>query len=419
MTPALPAARYGKLGNLDRVLVPSGHVDAAPPDPPGAQQLDWTGGSGTSRRFAGGDNDTKYHITLDLTQPLLDKAGNTVPMNACRKIYMVFAPRFEATEEELEDGCFLASGVTASDTVWTVDDTSKLTGGRYFIGLPTSEERVRLVSVDSATQITVERGYQGSAAGSWPSGTRMKKVSPVSGFSSDVEWSCTVSNIAVSGDASLKVGGGAARIEESDSRCKFTGFWESYKYGAGWPSQWWSMGHSKRTVTGQVTVRYNYASAHDLYLGTFLSTDAGEIAVSVDGDAATTHNLYLDEYGGTTANLRLRSGVSAGTHTVTITASGGYLYFDYLWPLEPQDVPDPPQEYSDVSLAIDFDTDHGYKKPPAWHLWQLQKLGFKGHADVYMGVFWNNKRRRVGATYPEVDPIVWTKKRASLDGEAG
>ena len=53
-----------------------------------------------------------------------------------------------------------------------------------------------------------------------------------------------------------------------------------------------------------------------------------------------------------------------------------------------------------MSLAIDFDTDHGYKKPPAWHLWHLQKLGFKGHADVYMGVFWNNKRRRVGATYP-------------------
>ena len=51
-----------------------------------------------------------------------------------------------------------------------------------------------------------------------------------------------------------------------------------------------------------------------------------------------------------------------------------------------------------MSLAIDFDTDHGYKKPPAWHLWQLQKLGFKGHADVYMGVFWNNKRQRVGAT---------------------
>jgi hypothetical protein len=62
--------------------------------------------------------------------------------------------------------------------------------------------------------------------------------------------------------------------------------------------------------------------------------------------------------------------------------------------LVPQDVPDPQKEYQDTSLAIDFDTDHGYKKPPAWHLWHLQKCGFKGR------VFWNNKRRRVGATYP-------------------
>src|SRR5262249_42128481 len=43
-------------------------------------------------------------------------------------------------------------------------------------------------------------------------------------------------------------------------------------------------------------------------------------------------------------------------------------------PIVPQDVPDAPQEYPDVSLAIDFDTDHGYKKPPAWRLWQLQRL---------------------------------------------
>ena len=100
--------------------------------------------------------------------------------------------------------------------------------------------------------------------------------------------------------------------------------------------------------------------------------------------------------------------MAAGNHAVTITAlydknsasSGYYFYFDYLWPLVPQDVPDAPKTYTDVSLAIDFDTDHGYKKPPAWHLWQLQKLGFKGHADVYMGVFWNNKRQRTGATYP-------------------
>ncbi len=412
-TPPLPAARYGKLGNLDRVLVTSGHQGV------GGQSLDWTGPR--NPRFTGGDNDTRYRIVLDFTQPLLDKLGRTVPMNDCRKIYMVFAPRFEATEQELEDGCFLSAGVGPGDTLWQVDDSSKLTGGRYFIGSPTSEERVRLVSVDSATQITVERGYQGSAAGAWPAGARMKKVSPVSGFSSDVEWRCTISNIAVTGDRSLKVGGGAPRIEESDARCKYTGFWESYKYGTGWPTQWWSMGHAKRTTSGQVAIRYSFAMLHDLYLGTFLSTESGQITVSVDGDVATTHNLYLDEYGGTTANLRLRSGVAAGTHTVTITATGGYFYFDYLWPLVPQDVPDPPQEYADVSLAIDFDTDHGYKKPPAWHAWQLQKLGFKGHADVYMGVFWNNKRRRVMQVTPtprspfraHPRPATWSRSRSA------
>ena len=119
-------------------------------------------------------------------------------------------------------------------------------------------------------------------------------------------------------------------------------------------------------------------------------------------------DLYLVEYGGTTANIKIASGVAAGNHTVVIPAlfeknadsTGYYFYLDYLWPLVPQDVPDPQVDYPDVSLAIDFDTDHGYKKPPAWHLWHLQRLGFNGHADVYMGVFWNNKRRRVGAGYP-------------------
>lgn len=223
-----------------------------------------------------------------------------------------------------------------------------------------------------------------------------------------------LSNIAVTGDASLKVGSAAARIEEADSRCKYTGFWEDYKYGdVTWPSQWWSTGHATRTApTGAGDVRtvsltYSQTAMHDLYVGTFMNIDCGKIRVSVDG-VNSDHDLYLNEYGGTVANVKVRGNVAAGNHTVVITAlydknaasSGYYFYFDYLWPLVPQDVPDASKTYTDVSLAIDFDTDHGYKKPPAWHLWQLQKLGFKGHADVYMGVFWNNKRQRTGATYP-------------------
>ena len=406
-TTPLPAPRYGKLGNLDRVLVTHGHTDG------GSQGFQWAAPGG--HRFSGGDNDTRYRISLDFTEPLIDKLGRVVPMNDCRKIYMVFAPRFELTEAELEDGCFLSSAVGGSDTTWHVDDSSRLSTGRYFIGTDQVEERVRLVSIDSPTQITVERGSQGSIAASWDAGTRMKRISPVSGFASDVEWRATISNIVVTGDTALKVGGGSERIEENDKRCTYSGFWEDYSYGdSSWPSQWWSAGHARRCGPSSpqdgrsITIRYSYPRPHDLYLGTFLYTNCGKIAVSVDGDAPTTHDLYLNEFGGTTANIRLREAVPAGSHTVTITAlfdkhpqsQGYYFYFDYLWPLEPQDVPDPPAEYSDVSLAIDFDTDHGYKKPPAWHVWQLEKLGLKGHADVYMGVFWNNKRRRVGATYP-------------------
>jgi len=410
------AARYGNLGNLDRVFLAQGRtLDGVPVG--SGQGLEWSEGNGANLRFSGGDNNTKCHITLDFTQTLLDRSSAAVPMSDCRKIYMVFAPRFEQTEAELEDGCFLPSGVGPSDAAWQVNDSSKLTGGRYFIGTPDVEERVQLLSVDSATQIIVERGYQSSTPGSWSAGARMKKLSAVSGFASDVEWGCTISNIAITGDGSLKVGGGSARIEEADSRCAYTGSWEAYKYGAtGWPSQWWSAGHAKRVVPGssqdlrKVSLRYSQTAQHDLYLGTFLNTDCGKIAVTIDGVAVagSPFDLYLNEFGGTTANVKVASGVAAGTHAVEITAlferntssTGYYFYFDYLWPLVPQDVPDAPKVYSDVSLAIDFDTDHGYKKPPAWHLWQLQKLGFKGHADVYMGVFWNNKRRRTGATYP-------------------
>lgn len=408
---------YGKLGNLDRILVTQGRTIGGIPD---AQQgFNWTAGAGYAPRFTGGDNTIKHRIYIDPTRidaPLKDKRGRVVPMNDCRKIYMVFAPRFERTEEQLEDGCFLTAPVNAGDTTWQVNDSSKLSGGRYFIGTPTDEERVLLTTVDSTTQIQVTRGFEGSTAGFWSAGRRVKKLSPKSGFGSDVEWRVTISNLTIdAGDASLKVGGGSARIEETDARCKYTGFWENYKYGAtpAWPSERWSLGHATRTAPAnadderKVVLSYSHSEEHELYLGTFLYTNCGKIRVDVDG-VTSDHDLYLSEYEGRVANIKVRGGVAAGNHTVTITAlydkhassTGYYFYFDYLWPLVPQDVPDAPKVYEDVSLAIDFDTDHGYKKPPAWHLWQLQKLGFEGHADVYMGVFWNNKRQRVGASYP-------------------
>jgi hypothetical protein len=78
-------SRYGKLGNLDRVFVARGRTLAGVPVGSG-QGFQWTAGSGATILFANGDNTTKYHVTLDFTQTLLDKLGAVVPMGDCRKM---------------------------------------------------------------------------------------------------------------------------------------------------------------------------------------------------------------------------------------------------------------------------------------------------------------------------------------------
>jgi hypothetical protein len=88
-----------------------------------------------------------------------------------------------------------------------------------------------------------------------------------------------------------------------------------------------------------------------------LSTVNRDVDLSTVG--ATTHDLYLAEFGGTTANLKVRGNVAGGNHTLEITAlydknaasTGYYFYFDYLWPMVPQDVPDAPEVYRNVDAG--------------------------------------------------------------------
>jgi hypothetical protein len=354
-----------------------------------------------------------------------------VPASDIVKVHLTFAPRFEDVEYGLAAGGLLRFAVSASapgtEEEWHVADAEAMLASlKYYVGHASAEERITCLANfglvkpdpdDPATwhyRVLVRRGEDSSTPQAWPAGTRIQRISTITGTRSDIEWQVRISNLTVTGDRTLKVGGDAPRIEESDGRCRYEGFWEDYRYGAAWPTQWWSLGHAKRCAPTsasdlrRVTIRYSYPRAHDLSLGTWLGRDAGRIEVTIDGDAPALHDLYLNDYNGLAAMKRLATALPGGTHTVEIRAlfskhpasNGYYFYLDYLWPLEPQDPPDPPQIYPDVSLAIDFDTDHGYKKPPAWHVWHLKQLGFLGHADVYMGVFWNNKRRRVEATYP-------------------
>ncbi|MDR3700925.1 MAG: hypothetical protein P4L56_14865, partial [Candidatus Sulfopaludibacter sp.] len=158
-----PATVMGKLGNGEIVTVRSWHdtvpVDARDASYDASKDVQGvTFGANRSIRFAGGDNDTKYHISLPLGA-LTDKNSQTVPTLDCRKMYMVFAPRFEIVEEALDDGCFLTADAGPGDTIWSVDSGAALTGGRYFIGDATSEERVLLVA-GGASSIHVQRGYE-------------------------------------------------------------------------------------------------------------------------------------------------------------------------------------------------------------------------------------------------------------------
>jgi hypothetical protein len=107
-------ARYGKLGNLDFVFLGHGHTLGGIPVGSG-QGFQWTANKGTSIQVANGDNNTKYRVTLDFTQTLLDKNGVVVPMSDCRKMHLVFAPRFQNVEQWLQHGCFLTAGVGTSE----------------------------------------------------------------------------------------------------------------------------------------------------------------------------------------------------------------------------------------------------------------------------------------------------------------
>ena len=229
---------------------------------------------------------------------------------------MVFAPRFEIVEEALEDGCFLTSDVGPGDTTWSVDERRKLTGGRYFIGDAHDEERVLL---------------RGRRRDQHPRPAWVRVLDA---------WLLASGHAPEEAPARLRLpvrrGVGRDHLEHRGHRRRAASRWAATRPHrgvrhavqvhrllgglqircGGWPSQWWSKGHAKRTAptiadVRAVTIRYSATEEHDLYLGTFLYTDCGKVGVTVDGvaPAESPIDLYLNEYGGTTANVKIASAV--------------------------------------------------------------------------------------------------------------
>ena len=221
------------------------------------------------------------------------------------------------------------------------------------------------------------------------------------------EWDAVFSNWAVSdpqGVRALQLAApNSVRFEETDSGCVYSG--KGWVSTAGFYSQGFAMADS---VPGDsVTLAYNCQLTHDLWLGTELYSDRGKWGVSLDGDAETLLDTYLDADPSVVTRRQVRAAVAPGAHTVTLTvraanpaASANHCYFDFVEAVVAGDVPAAPGDFPLRSPALDFDTDHTYKNSPQRILSWFDSLGLTGPMNLYVGVFWWNQRALTGATYP-------------------
>ncbi len=225
----------------------------------------------------------------------------------------------------------------------------------------------------------------------------------------DTEWSATFSNWTVHdphGRRPLRIAGpGSTRIASADSATRYSRLW-SRQLG------FFSQGSAQvaSAAGSSVQIRYYNHAAHDLYIGTSLYKDRGIVSISLDSDAPTSLDCYLNCEPSVQTRRLVRSGVAAGDHVVVITvtgqkhakgplwdadSAGTFFYFDYIEAAIPGDVQAQTQTYLAAAPALDYDTDHTYKQSPQRLLWNLYAMGFRGSVDEYIGVFWWNQRKRV------------------------
>ncbi len=193
----------------------------------------------------------------------------------------------------------------------------------------------------------------------------------------------------------LQVAGpGSVRIEETDSACSFTGTWTQE---SGFYSKYFA--NAASALNDSVTVTYRCQFTHNLYIGTSLYSDRGVAGIRLDGDTETLLDCRLNTASAVVTRRLLRTAVAAGTHTVVIRVQqAGVVYFDFLEAAVLSDVPDALAPRPNISAALDFDTDQTYMLSPSRLLWIMNKLGYAGPINEYLGVFWWNQRVSSGGT---------------------
>ncbi len=207
------------------------------------------------------------------------------------------------------------------------------------------------------------------------------------------EFRVQISNWTVTGQNRIYsvAGPGSRRIENDGPGVNYSsGNWNTEPGNYSGSTIAWTT-----TPGGSCTVTYQEANQHELYLGTRLlnsgNKSGANMSVTIDGQRlAYPMTLFLT---GEDVLVRIPLGtLAAGSHSVSLEHQGPgpddyYLYFDFLEIVYPStNLPDFPQ--NTLSLATDWDTYHSQSLPAERTAWLIQKLGFNGRVNHYVGALW-------------------------------
>jgi hypothetical protein len=214
---------------------------------------------------------------------------------------------------------------------------------------------------------------------------------------SQTEFRVTVSNWAVTGTNRLYsfAGPGSRRIEDTDSSIAFAGSWqlETGNYSA-------SKIHVTSAPGDTCTITYSETSPHQAYLGLRRTSGAPPIRIVVDGGPALNTTLTL--LGEDVLVRYPLGGLGAGSHTVTVTHTGTAsqaLYFDFFEVVYPSNNLPNFTGNAELALATDWDTYHSQSLPAERTAWLINKLGFTGRVNHYVGALWFYEMIRTGTQY--------------------
>ncbi|MGE5568767.1 MAG: hypothetical protein ACM3S5_07005 [Rhodospirillales bacterium] len=167
------------------------------------------GATSLATAVEGAGNDRAYRFTFPFASLSGYRNGDRnslvpVPASDIVKVHLTFAPRFEDVEAGLREGGRLSEGVAASppdtEEEWHLTDAEQMLAGRkYYVGTPTVEERISCLAnfgllkpdpndpANWCYRVLVRRGEDSSTPQAWPPGTRIQRISTITGTRSDIE----------------------------------------------------------------------------------------------------------------------------------------------------------------------------------------------------------------------------------------